>query len=759
MPGIDKYEILKDYCDWGWRLLPVHAEKKRPLIEKWVENATCDHQTIERWSTKVFKWANWGIACGKESGIIVIDLDEPKPDKDGNIHDIHGEVALPLLEQELGKLPVTVSQTTPGNGRHLFFKAPQDMTIHVKQGIRFFPGMAIDILSEKRQVIVSPSKRPDGYYEWVPGLSPWEIELAELPPRWIERLGVPSKKTRNKKDNVIALSPLSTDKFELPDVIGNGERNDTLFKYACSLLAKGESHDRVKELVLQADAERGNPPMQDDPDDYRELLNTIESAINTDVAGREARIMETLNEAGVSADSEQVKEALDWLIMNIKKDGTVEYDIHEPKFAEWFVKKYQLVSLNGMIYSVKTGEYLNDDKTSHMVQQAIKPYIIKNTDARVKSLFNLSKREAYTEYAAPDEFTIVTKNRTFKVGRDGTFTDIDHVESLFMFPIEYDPEAKCPRWENFINGLIPAHAIPTLQQYMGYCFIPSKRAQVSLHLIGNGQEGKSKVLDIMQLLLGQHNFMTGVIHDLFEDKFMLAQLINRYVFMDDDLINEPLKQSGRFKQWVTERNVMVQRKNVDAYQVDQFVRFFCVGNHMLRALNDTTEGWYRRLIQIRVLPKPADRVDNKFLIDELSEELPGIFNWCMQGLSDMMKNGMEIHKSEETMALMYEQRTDDDPLLLFLDCEEVITFDKDAQCTSKELWGAYNMWASANGYHTYATQRKFTSDIKDKLAARPGIKLNPNALSYDGQRARGYDGIMIHHEKKDYINGKIITLR
>ena len=263
----------------------------------------------------------------------------------------------------------------------------------------------------------------------------------------------------------------------------------------------------------------------------------------------------------------------------------------------------------------------------------------------------------------------------------------------------------------------------------------------------------------MQLLLGQHNFMTGVIHDLFEDKFMLAQLINRYVFMDDDLINEPLKQSGRFKQWVTERNVMVQRKNVDAYQVDQFVRFFCVGNHMLRALNDTTEGWYRRLIQIRVLPKPADRVDNKFLIDELSEELPGIFNWCMQGLSDMMKNGMEIHKSEETMALMYEQRTDDDPLLLFLDCEEVITFDKDAQCTSKELWGAYNMWASANGYHTYATQRKFTSDIKDKLAARPGIKLNPNAMSYDGQRARGYDGIMVHHEKKDYLNGKILTLR
>ena len=63
--NINKFDILKDYCEWGWRLLPVHAEKKRPLIKKWVENATCDRQTIEHWSTKVFEWANWGIACGK----------------------------------------------------------------------------------------------------------------------------------------------------------------------------------------------------------------------------------------------------------------------------------------------------------------------------------------------------------------------------------------------------------------------------------------------------------------------------------------------------------------------------------------------------------------------------------------------------------------------------------------------------------------------------------------------------------------------
>ena len=756
MPGIDKYDILKDYCDWGWRLLPVHASEKRPLIKKWVENATCDHQTIEHWCKNVYKWANWGIACGKQSGVIVIDLDTAK-----KADEIDGELGLPQLEQELGKLPITVSQTTPGNGRHLFFKAPQDIVIDIKKDIRFFPGMAIDVLSEKRQVIVSPSRRQDGDYEWESGRSPWEIELAELPPRWIERLSAASKKPHNKKDNVIALSPLSTDKFVLPDVIGNSERNDTLFKYACSLLAKGESHDRVKELVLQADAERGNPPMQDDPDDYRELLNTIESAINTDVAGREARIMETLEAAGVSADSEQVKEALDWLKVIVKKDGTIDYDIHESNFIEWFVKKHQLINLNGMIYSVKTGTYMNDDKVSKMVQDIIRPYITKNLNTRVNSLFGSCKRHAYEEYEAPDEFTITVNNKSFKVERDGTFTDVPHVDSLFKFPVEYDPEATCPHWENFINGLIPAHAIPTLQQYMGYCFIPSNRSQVSLYLIGNGKEGKSKVLDVMKELLGKHNYMMGKVQTVFggDDKFLAAQLINRYVFMDDDLSGTPLKDSGMFKDWITNRDVTVQRKGVDGYQVDQFIRVFCAGNHMLTAADDTTDGWYRRLIQIRVLPRPADRVDNLFLIDEVKAELPGIFNWCMQGLSDLMKNGMKLETSQETQKLMLEQRMDEDPFLLFLNQEEVITIDGTSQCTTKELWMTYNAWANVNGYYTYGSVSRFSRDIKPKLLGRPGVSENPNAKSHEGNRARGYNGIMIHHEKKDYLNGKILTLR
>ena len=749
--NINKFDILKDYCEWGWRLLPVDPQEKRPLIKKWGENATCDHQTIEHWSTKAFKWANWGIVCGKESGIIVIDLDEPKPDKDGNIHDIHGEVALPLLEQELGKLPVTVSQTTPGNGRHLFFKAPQDMTIHVEHGIRFFPGMAIDILSEKRQVIVSPSKRPDGYYEWVPGLSPWDIPLAELPQAWIERLSRKRHTSSTKKDTVISLSTVSQNKFTLPDEIGNGERNDTLFKYACSLLAKGESPDRVRELVLKADAERGNPPMQDDHKDYQELLNTIESAIKTDEAGRLSKIAHALDLAGMDYTQEEAKKALDWLIIIPKKDGTVTYDINEPVFATYFVEEWYLTNVQNMIYSVETGEYMNDTKISQAIYNEIRPYITKGTASRVKSLLELVKIHAYDEFEMPDEFTITLKDRAFKVERDGTFTDIPHERTLFSFPITYDKDAKCPKWEAYINGLIPQHAIRTLQQYMGYLFIPSKSAQVSLFLIGRGGEGKSVLFKILIAMMGEHNIVKEQLHTLFnpDQRFQTAQLVNRYVNIDDDMNTAPLKETGDFKRWVTDDITQIEPKNVQRYQVKQFTRFISAGNKMLTAKYDSTDAWYRRLVQINVLPKPEDRVNNVFLKDELMEELSGIFNWCMDGLSDFMKCGCQLYQSEEIKETQAEEKYENDVLEVFLNECDLITLDPEAWVSGEDLFQTYRKWAMMNGYYLFNNAKALTTALKPK--AKYGIETSKLGKG-ENRGKRGIQGIRVHYEKKDYNN-------
>ena len=747
--NINKFDILKDYCEWGWRLLPVHPQEKSPLIKKWTTNASCDLTLVEQWANHAFKWANWSVLCGQSSGLIVIDLDKAKKE-----NEIDGDIGLPQLEAELGVLPKTVTQTTPSGGRHYFFKAPTDRVIKVEKGIRFFEGIAIDVLSEGRQVLISPSRRDDGDYEWIH--SPWDTPLAELPQAWIERLSRKRQTSSTKKDTVISLSTVSQDKFTLPDEIGNGERNDTLFKYACSLLAKGESSDRVRELVLKADLERGNPPMQDDHQDYQELLNTIESAIKTDEAGRLSKIAHALDLSGMDYTQEEAKKALDWLIIIPKKDGTVTYDINEPVFATYFVAEWYLTNVQNMIYSVETGEYMNDTKISQAIYNEIRPYITKGTASRVKSLLELVKIHAYDEFEMPDEFTITLKDRAFKVERDGTFTDIPHERTLFSFPITYDKDAKCPKWEAYINGLIPQHAIRTLQQYMGYLFIPSKRAQVALFLIGQGGEGKSILFKILIAMMGEHNIVKEQLHTLFnpDQRFQTAQLVNRYVSIDDDMNTAPLKETGDFKRWVTDDITQIEPKNVQRYQVKQFTRFISAGNKMLTAKYDSTDAWYRRLVQINVLPKPDDRVNNVFLKDELMEELPGIFNWCMDGLSDFMKCGCQLYQSEEIKETQAEEKYENDVLEVFLNECDLITLDPEAWVSGEDLFQTYRKWAMMNGYYLFDNAKALTKALKPK--AKYGIETSKLGKG-ENRGKRGIQGIRIHYEKKDYANGKFIT--
>ncbi len=69
-------------------------------------------------------------------------------------------------------------------------------------------------------------------------------------------------------------------------------------------------------------------------------------------------------------------------------------------------------------------------------------------------------------------------------------------------PIRYDPSAPQPEtWLRFLSDLLEAEDILTLQEYLGYCLIPTNRGQVMMLLKGNGGEGKSRIGVVMQKLL------------------------------------------------------------------------------------------------------------------------------------------------------------------------------------------------------------------------------------------------------------------
>jgi putative DNA primase/helicase len=180
------------YAARGWPVVPNHGSVdgrctcgrgpecrtpgKHPRTEHGYKDATTDPAAIQEWWARDLT-ANVGVATGRASGLLVIDIDA----KNG------GFTTLEELQAELGTLPPTVKCLTGGGGQHLYFKRPpiNGDIISAPHGL----GRGVDVRADGAQVISPPSSHAcGGRYEWAPGQAPGEITLAELPPAWLGRL-------------------------------------------------------------------------------------------------------------------------------------------------------------------------------------------------------------------------------------------------------------------------------------------------------------------------------------------------------------------------------------------------------------------------------------------------------------------------------------------------------------------------------------------------------------------------------------------
>lgn len=227
----DTIAFARAYATQGWQSFPCKPMDKTPLV-KWADMATTEENMLVGW------WdtnpsANIGIACGKRSGIVVLDVDPG-----------HGGFdSLAELILKHGQLPATPVSKTGSGGEHIFFKHPG---IEIRNSAGKL-GKGLDIRGDGGYVVVPPSMHPNGnIYEWV--VRPSQVQLEEMPEWMIELL----------KDN----TPPSTPKGEGEEVV-TGERNNYLTQIAGTMRRKGLSEDSIFAALQIHNREKCSPPLPD----------------------------------------------------------------------------------------------------------------------------------------------------------------------------------------------------------------------------------------------------------------------------------------------------------------------------------------------------------------------------------------------------------------------------------------------------------------------------------------------------------------
>ena len=238
-----------EYASRGLAVFPLKPRDKAPITTHGVHEATTNFDQIKKWWAK-YPNANIGIACGKISGgLLVVDVDR-KP------NGVDGLDSLNEWERENGKLPETVRSITGSGGSHIFYRI--DGT--GKNRVNLLDG--VDIRSDGGYVVAPPSIHNNGnQYEWE--YDPDEYEVAHGD-EVLDRLLSFGKREQ-------------TDTFTMPDKVGKGKRNDTLYKLACSLQARNLPDAVIMASCISANKEMCDPPLKDD-----ELNKIVESALRHD---------------------------------------------------------------------------------------------------------------------------------------------------------------------------------------------------------------------------------------------------------------------------------------------------------------------------------------------------------------------------------------------------------------------------------------------------------------------------------------------
>lgn len=342
------------------------------------------------------------------------------------------------------------------------------------------------------------------------------------------------------------------------------------------------------------------------------------------------------------------------------------------------------------IAAVKLGFYSSSDAmTSTFVNSLLKQY--------------QSQVPIYKQSAEKNTVLVNLKNGTFEVNGEG-MKFREHTKQDFIkhiLPYEYDKDAEAPIFRMYLDKVLPdKESQLILQEFHGYIFTRHLKLHKALILYGTGANGKSVMYEITTALLGKENVSTKSFGDLIDGDSGNANRAS----LQDKLLNFGSEIGAKknmtldiFKKLVSGETITARQKYEKSIEIDGYCKFIFNANE-LPDVKESTEAFYRRLLIIpytqRILEEEQDpELEQKIILSEL----PGIFNWVVEGLKKLLlvKKFSDCQASKDVIE---DYKILSNSLALFLE-EKGLTANhqKDNKVTNAEIFAAYEQWRKANG--------------------------------------------------------------
>lgn len=461
----------------------------------------------------------------------------------------------------------------------------------------------------------------------------------------------------------------------------SGERYTNGFSYTVKRLTRGDSIEEIRESLIQINSTCHPPHSQ------TEIDRIIKDGMNQHLKNIKNKPNE---ESRHQSPPELGHNEIANMIMDEKSFVTVD-------------KAYEILTFDGRRYSEshaqsiikkRVDEILPNATTSFRSEVIEKIRIRTNnsidgfdTEPELITLENGNLNLKSLELTPHDPSvlnTILIPNEyhlpKYPINVDSIFADIEKNlrDTLFW---------KFLSTSFTVDGELDSKSLETALEVIALCFIKSNVDNYAIMNLGAGENGKSKFLEYLELLIGKENSHHATLQQLGADKFQSAELKNKMINTFPDLEDDELRGTGLIKTIITSESITAQKKYGHPFTFKPFCKLLFSCNRFPK-VRDQSQGFFRRWIILKWKRNFAnDPERDEHLLEKLSEnkeERNLVFSSLIHLSNKILESGW-THKPDWKL-IQKEWNENADPVSYFVDN---FTTDSDTNIPIRIMWQKY----------------------------------------------------------------------
>ena len=383
---------------------------------------------------------------------------------------------------------------------------------------------------------------------------------------------------------------------------------------------------------------------------------------------------------------------------------------------------WSLCMSNGFLY-IFNGAFwkqLSEQEMESFLGQAAERLGVNIYDARLYSFRGSLIDQFFSTAYLPkperkgNEVLINLNNGTFVITPEKQYLrPYDRADFLtYQLHFEHQKDFQAPMFKKYLDMVLPdADQQQVLAEYVGYVFVKQKtlKLEKALVLFGSGANGKSVFFDVICALLGNENVCNYTLESLTNAVgYQRAKLSDKLLNYASEI--SPKMDSTIFKQLVSGEPVEARLPYKEPFLLQDYAKFIFNTNTLPKDV-EHNEAFFRRfiLINFKVTITNEER-DPKLASQIIEKELPGVFNWVLEGLKRLLSNS-NFSPSKSIDNAISEYRKQSDSVYLFLD-EKGYTLSVNDGIYLSILYVEYRHYCEESGYKSVSL-KTFSERIRN----------------------------------------------